>query len=134
MPSETRIDTSGLRELQRDLRRIDKNLPKALTKTLREIGNEARDEIRASKARPYRTGKTRRGVKTSVRRGGVSLVTKLPQGPVWEWGGTIRPRGAPISIPRTEFIRGTVIKRRGETEKAVGQVIDRTFEIYGGFR
>lgn len=133
MPSETRIDTSGLRELQRDLRRIDKNLGKAINRSIREIANEIRDEIRGSTQRPYRTGKLRRSVKSSVRARGASLVTKLPQAPVFEWGGTIRPRGAPIKIERTEFIRGQVIKHRDETEKALGQVLDRTFEIYGGF-
>lgn len=133
MPTETRIDTSGLRELQRDLRRVDKNLGKASDRVMREIANEIRDDIRTSTARPYRTGKLRKSVKSRVRRGGASLVSKLPQAPVFEWGGTIRPRGAPITIERTEFIRGRVIKHREKTEKALEKALDRTFEIYGGF-
>lgn len=131
--TETRIDASGLRELRRDLRRIDKNLAKAFNRALREIGNEIRDEIRGSTQRPYRTGKLRRSVKTSVRAKGVSLYSLLKYAPVHEWGGTIRPRGTPITIERTEFIRGQVIKNREETERKVGDLIERTFEIYGGF-
>lgn len=108
------------------LREIQKETEKELGQELRRIGNEARDEIRGSTEDPFLTGATRRSVKTSVRRKSqVSLFSTAPQAPVWHWGGTIRPRGAPIEFPRTEFVAGTVLELADEIDEEIGEAFDR---------
>lgn len=128
------FDTSGIADLLRDLRRMDKELGKALTRALREVGDDVRDDVRSSTKAPYRTGRLRRSIKTSVRRGQVSLYSTLPQAPVHHWGGTIRPRGAPIRIKRTEFLTSEVAERADDTERKLGSLVDTTARIYAEFR
>jgi hypothetical protein len=125
------IDTAGISDLLRDLRKIDKRLGASLVSELRLVGNKARDRVRTSTQTPYRTGRTRRSVKTSVRRGGISLYSNLPQAPVWHWGGTIKPRGVPITFPRTEFVAKEVRDASKDTEAELAGVLEATAERYG---
>ena len=131
MATRPAIDTRGISDLLRDLRKIDKRLGASLVKELRDIGNESRDKVRASTAPPYRTGKMRRSVKTGVRRGSITLYSLLPQGDVLEWGGTIRPRGVPIHFPRTEFVRKEVKAASAGTEARLAAVLEETAARYG---
>lgn len=111
--------------LNHHLREIKKETEKELSKMLREIGNNARDEIRADTQSPFRTGTTRKRVKTSVRKKfEVSLYSNDPQTPVWEYGGTIRPRGVPIEIPKTSFVSGTVLKRGDQIDEELADAFD----------
>ncbi len=121
-------------KLDHSLRAIQKDIEKELTKELRRIGNEARDVVRSSTHSPYLTGKTRKSVKTSVRRKSeVSLYSNLPQAPVWEFGGTIKPRGVPISIPKTNFVRGVVLGLSEDIEDRIADAFDDVAHRHGWF-
>lgn len=112
--------------VQRRLAAIAKDTEKELTAELRKVGNEARDVVRSSTEAPYRTGKTRKSVRLSVRRKTVlSLYSNSPQSPVWEFGGVIRPKGKPIEIPQTNFIRGTVVAIADEIDEKLADAFDR---------
>jgi len=124
------IDTSGISDLLRDLRTIDKRLGASLVKELRDVGNETRDKVRNSTAPPYRTGKMRRSVRTGVRRGAITLYSNLPQGDVLEWGGSIKPRGVPIEFPRTEFVRKEVAASSEGTEARLSGLLEATAARY----
>ncbi len=118
--------------LNAHLKAIEKEIEKELSKELRRVGNEVRDRVRSSTQRPHRTGRLRRSVKTSVRRKTqVSLYSNLPQAPVWEFGGTIRPKGAPIEIPRTEFVRGTVVKLGDDIDERMAEAMDSVARRHG---
>lgn len=111
--------------LNAHLREIRRETEKELSKMLREVGNNARDVVRRSTEDPYRTGKTRKSVKTSVRRKNqVSLYSNLPAAPVWEFGGKIRPRGTPISIPKTSFVSGTVLALGDQIDEELADAFD----------
>lgn len=127
------IDTRGFTSLARGFRAMDHELGLAFSASLREIGNEIRDKIRASQAPPFRTGRLRQSVKVSVRRGTISLYSTLPQAPVWEFGGTIEPRGAPIHIPETSFVSGEVKRSSEATAEKLAEVLDATARKYAGF-
>lgn len=127
------IDTRGIKDLVRDLRRLDRRLALAFTAELRDIGNEVRDKVRTSTQRPFRTGALRRSVKTSVRGAQVSLYSTLPQSGVWEWGGTIRPRGSPIVIPETEFVRREIVAGARGVEERMGEILDQAASRYAQF-
>jgi Bacteriophage HK97-gp10, putative tail-component len=111
---------------------IEKEAAKELTKLLREIGNEARDVVRSSTEPPYATGKLRKSVKTSVRQKGVvSLYSNLPQAPVFEFGGSIKPRGTPITIPQTNFVRGPVVALGDDIDERMAEAFDDISHRHG---
>lgn len=121
LPPQLAIDA-----FNRQLREIAKETEKELSQELRRIGNEARDVVRGSTEDPYETGGLRRSVKTSVRRKSeVSVYSNLPQAPVHEFGGTIKPRGRPITIERTNFVSGTVLALGDEIDSEIGEAFDK---------
>jgi hypothetical protein len=131
------IDTGGIADLLRDLRKIDKALGASLFAELRAVGNEARDKIRNSTAPPYgpvdskgKIGRKRKSVKTGVKRGQISLYSNEPDAAVWHWGGTIKPRGVPITIPRTEFISAEVLRESEGIEEKLAGVLEGTARRY----
>jgi hypothetical protein len=114
------------------LRAIEKDTTKELSKALREEANKVRDKVRTSTARPYRTGKLRRSVKTSVRgKYNASLYSLLPQAGVLHWGGTIRPRGVPITFPKTEFVTAEVLAGADEFEERIADRFDEISHRHG---
>jgi hypothetical protein len=116
------------------LRGVQKDTEKEMVKRLREVGNEARDEVRGSTRPPFRTGRTRKGIRTSVRRKSeVSLYSNEPQAPVWEWGGVIRPRGTPIEIPKTNFVTGAVLKHGDDFDERMADEFDQIAHRHGWF-
>jgi hypothetical protein len=120
--------------LSKQLKAIQKETEKELTKELRRVGNEVRDDVRSSTDAPHRTGKLRKSVKTSVRRKmEVRLYSNLPQAPVFEFGGTIRPRGKPITIPRTEFVGGTVLRLGDDIDERIADAFDDVAKRHGFF-
>ncbi len=103
--------TTDLQGLSADLESFQLGLGREVTKMKRDAA-----EIVASQARrnaPVLTG----GLRDSISGQARGVVSNVPQGPVWEFGGTIRPRGYPINIPRSEMAT-----RAGQTE--VGRVED----------
>jgi hypothetical protein len=126
MATRAVIDTDGIRKLVRDFGKMDKTLRAALVKSLRDVGDKARDNIRSSTSPPYRTGTLRRSTKTSVRGGSIALYSLLPQAPVLHWGGTIKPRGVPIRFKRTEYIRKEVLRESDHIEGELAGVLEAT--------
>jgi hypothetical protein len=113
-------------DLAASLKVIQKASEKALLAEMRRVGNEARDYVRAGHGPPYETGALRKSVKTSVRRKStIALYSNLPQAPVWEWGGTIRPRGVPINIPKTQFVTGAAKKFGDHIDDELAVAFDR---------
>ncbi len=130
MALKSTVHVEGMGELLRTLGRIDAGMSKGLKAELRGIGKTVQARVRAGKGDPFRTGKLRRSIKVSVRTGGitrvggVTLYSSLPQAGVWEWGGTIQPRGAPIQIPKTQFVRGEVFEAAEDTEGHLAALFD----------
>jgi len=137
------VDARGIKIFAKQMRAADRRLGVAVAAELRDIGNEIRDEIRAGTDAPYdstgandsqgKAARKRRSVKTSVRRGGVSLYSREPDAGVWNWGGTISPRGVPIHIPRTEFVKGPVLRHAESTEARVLGVLSGVARRYAEF-
>jgi hypothetical protein len=137
------VDARGIRVFAKEMRRAAPKLGVAASAALRAIGNEVRDEVRSSTESPYaenpaadsqgKVGRKRRSVKTSVRAGGVSLYSLEPDAGVWEWGGKISPRGVPITIPRTNFVRGAIEAHKEKTEAALLGIVDEVARRYAEF-
>jgi hypothetical protein len=144
MPSRGVVGTDGMRVFAKEMRALSPLLGKATSAALRAIGNVERDKIRSSTAPPFaqspaedsqgQPGRKRKTVKTSVRVGGVSLYSLQPDAAVSNWGGTIRPRGVPIKIPRSEFISGQVMEDANEIAAALGELPVELARRYAGFK
>lgn len=125
------------------MRRAGKDLGKATSAELRDVGNEVRDRVRNSTEPPYASspeddsegapGRKRRTVKTSARLTGVSLYSLQPDAGVWNWGGTIKPRGVPIVIPKTEFVSKEVEHSTEHVAERLGLLLDGIAARYAEF-
>lgn len=126
------IDTPGLRDFRRDLKRLQPLIAKELTGELRDISQPV--VIRAASLAPRLTGELARSLRVSVQQRGVSIYSTLPQAPVLHWGGTIRPRGVPITFPRTEFISRAVEEHADRLLDDVSDGVERASHRAGWHR
>lgn len=131
MPEQVRVE--GLRELQRDLRRVDTGLPREL----RQAGLAAA-EVVAQQARvlvPVRSGRLQRTIKARAQQRGASVkagtAKTVPYAGVTEFGGAV-PAGSgtahhtprPFMYPALEQSRDRAIDRYTD---AVRALISRVF-------
>jgi hypothetical protein len=138
-----KVDTEGLKRFAKEMRAASPKLGSAVNAELKEVGNLVRDHIRQSTAPPFAgnpgsdskgiIGRKRRSVKTGIRAGTVTLYSLEPDAAVFQWGGSISPRGVPISIPRTEFVTKQVEKDTPEIEARMATVLEGVAERYAGF-
>jgi hypothetical protein len=147
MPSRgyqgVKVETQGLKQFAKEMRAAGPKLGSAVNAELKDVGNLVRDHIRQSTARPFAAnpgsdskgiiGRKRRSVKTGIRVGSVTLYSLEPDSAVWQWGGTITPRGAPIHIPRTEYVTKQVEKDTPEIEARMATVLDGVARRYAHF-
>lgn len=133
--AKTAIEVEGLRELVRDLRRIDKDLGRAATTHLRKIARETRDEAarRAPVGKRPKPARERlsRSYRYSVTQRGASIYTIAPHGAVHEFGGVIKPRGTPITIRKAAPIYGAIAARRTAMEEELGELLDGIAGFHG---
>lgn len=123
-PELVRVD--GLRELRSTLRKIDPASARALAD---EIKAAAGPIVREAQAlAPRRTGRLQGSIRATSSGNRLSVGSRLPQANVLHWGGTIRPRGVPITFERTEFITGPAERHRDEIPDRVGDAIERVWE------
>lgn len=115
-----------------ELRDIEKGIVKEIKDELRKVGVEVASVVRSSNSPPFgpsdsngQIGRKRRSIKVSVRSGAVSLYSNEPDAGVWNWGGTIKPRGVPIKIPETNFLTGTVLAFGDKLDAKLGSAFER---------
>lgn len=119
---EPGIRVVGYRDTLRALNRVDKQLRKDTVKALREAAKPVLADARQHT--PVRTGALASSLRISVTGRGASIGSRLPQAPVHEFGGTIRPKGAPITIARREMVTGAVARHATRIEEAVVRAFD----------
>lgn len=122
---EFAVHTEGLGKLNRSLGRISKDLRRDSVRHLRHTAKNVRDV--AKPLAPVRTGALARSLRYSATNKGATVYSNLPQAPVFEYGGTIAPRGVPITIPRVRML-GTAVRREAPQ---VEQDMARLFDVIG---
>src|ERR1044072_7305494 len=95
MADEIRVQ--GLREFQRDLRKLEPETAKLLRADIKAVAERVAVEARSHAVR--RTGRYAASIRPYVTARGASIGSRLPQAGVLHWGGTIRPRGGPATVP-----------------------------------
>lgn len=124
---------AAIAEFNAALLDIERETEKQLNAELRRVGDEVRDIVRGRTGiTPYKTGRLRESIRTSVRRKGlVSLYSNLPYAPLWNFGGTISPRGVPITFKATMFVTGTVLGRGDDIDEQLGDAFDSIAHKHG---
>lgn len=97
-----KIAVVGLRKLRRDLGRMVPGSERLVASTIREILQPIAGDARSEAADfSEQIPPTIRGVAYATQG---SIRSRLPQAGVWEFGGTIEPRGHPIVIEGQHFV------------------------------
>jgi phage gpG-like protein len=117
------VTTKGLGELRRDLRRLEPLVDRELRDALREAGEKV--AITAGALAPRRSGALAHSIRPFVSGARVSIGSTLPYAGVVHWGGTIRPRGVPITFKPTEFVTRAAEDHADELVDDIGDGVER---------
>ena len=123
------IETDGLREFRRDLKRLSPELDKELRGELKEAAGRVARE--ASTLAPRRTGRLAGSYRTSVTLRSASIRSRLPYAQVIEYGGTIEPKGAPIKIERSLPVTRAVLRQADRVVHEFGDAVERAADKTG---
>ncbi len=144
MAARPPVQITGLRELRRALRAVDVELPRQLSRDLKEVA-----ELVAARARskvPHRTGRTAASIRPVVVRGGAAVRAGGARVPWYAWldfGGERRHMGphhehkVPHLQPSREHLRRgrylypALDEVTAELEDRTRVVLDRVFEAAG---
>lgn len=124
-----RVEVKGLKELRRSLRGVDRG-------ALREVQKvtKAGAQIVATEAKrnaPRRTGQLAGSLKATTQRTAGIVRSPLPYAKVHEYGGTIRPRGVPITIKRSAYVGRALDAKAEEVGRALAEGFDRLARANG---
>ena len=132
------IQIVGGRELRRALKRMDRELPKALGKELKAAGAPIVRDARQRYYRFYkqRTGKSPKGIRAAVSRGGVGIKMGSKRYPYLagqEWGSLGGYPQFPKKKKEGRFFWPAILDGVGELRPKVEQIVARAAER-AGFR
>lgn len=127
--TDPEVEFRGVRDLRRDLHKFVPEIDKELGRSLRKIGGPVLATAR--ELAPNRTGEFARSLRLSVTRGGISIVSTHPAAGVLHWGGTIEPRGVPITFPRNEFAVRAAAAHADRLVEDVGDGIEKVLRQVG---
>jgi hypothetical protein len=117
------VHTEGLRDFRRDLKHLDPQLDKELRVELREAVGKV--TAQAALLAPRRTGALARSYRPFVMQRSAGVRSRLPYAPVIEYGGTIRPRGVPILIQRSQPVTRAVERQTEQIVSEFADAVDR---------
>jgi phage gpG-like protein len=123
------VRVDGLAQLRRDLRKMQPDTLKEVRGVLKHSA-----EIVAATARaraPRRTGRLAASIRATTAGNRAVVRSPLPYAAVHEFGGTIRPRGAPIRIRRSEMVTGALERNRDRIANALLDGLDDVARRHG---
>lgn len=116
------VHVTGLREFQRDLKRLEPEVAKLLRSDIKGVAERVAVEARASAVQ--RTGAYAKSIRPYVTTRGASIGSRLPQAGVLHFGGTIRPRGVPIVFPRRPVVSEAVDRHTDRLVHELGDAVE----------
>lgn len=135
MPVRPVILTAGLRELQRDFKAM---IPEANVEIRQTIKGSLEPMVKIAQAQANKRRQTGELADTwrAVARGASgALINRLPQAAPLEFGGTIAPKGTPISLaPKMNMVYGpggAVQKGKAITEQLLETGFERIVHRHG---
>lgn len=126
----TGVLTEGIKELRRDLKAIDKALPRELTKALKTAAEEVLPIARA--LAPRRSGRLAASLRASGASNRASIRSKLPYANAVHWGTGARiGKPGPHNIAASKFVVRAVDQRRDQVVDTLGDAIDDLAKRHG---
>jgi phage gpG-like protein len=116
------IRVDGLRELHAALRNTDREAAKALRAELKAVAASVATE--AASLAPRRTGRLAASIRPYATGNRAGVRSSLPYAGVVHWGGTIRPKGTPITFPARPFIADAMDRKADEAATQIAAVLD----------
>ena len=126
---DVEVTVRGLKEFRRDLRRLEPEVDKELRKSIKAAAGKV--AVEAAALAPRRTGTLARSIRPYVSGARASIGSTLPYAPVVHWGGTIRPRGVPITFAATEFISRAAARHADRLVDEIGDGIEAAADRVG---
>lgn len=123
------VKAIGFREFSRDMRRLDPAFAREARREYQSLGQPVLES--AQGLAPRQTGAFARTLKLSVTQRGIAIVSSHPGAGVLHWGGTIRPRGVPITFPRTLFAVRAAEAHMNRLVEGLGDAIERAADSTG---
>jgi phage gpG-like protein len=117
------VHVEGLREFRRDLRKLEPETAKEFRKDLKAAGEKVAAEARGRAVK--RSGAYARSIRPYVSAKGVSVGSRLPYAGVLHYGGTIRPRGVPITFRARPVISEAVDRMTDRIVDDLGDAVER---------
>lgn len=128
-PVDVAVRVEGLKELRRDLRGVEKALPRELTKTLKEAASPVADKAKA--LAPRGSGRLAASIRPYASGTAVTVATRLPYGDVIHWGGTTGRGHRPgvggsgsVKVAGSRFVERAAVDREDETAERLGDGIE----------
>lgn len=118
------VEVHGLRELRRDLRAIDRTLPRELSKDMKAAA-EGTVLPAAKQQAPRRTGRLADSLKVSVRATSVAIRSPLPYAQPIHWGWPRR------NIRANPFIERAIEEKGEALVDALGDGIEELARRHG---
>ncbi|MGI8593938.1 MAG: hypothetical protein ACR2ML_06155 [Solirubrobacteraceae bacterium] len=135
--AEPLVTVEGLRDLRRDLKRIGTDANRDARDALRRAGQKVLDKAAGDAprgTRPLPPGRRKRLYQTgrvAVTQRAVDIRFTAPYAKVVHWGGTIRPRGAPITFRRRPFLADAAEAQMDEFVDELERELDGIFARNG---
>lgn len=126
------VTVHGLREFQRDLKRLEPETAKLLRADIRAAAARVAVEARANA--PRLTGRYAKSIKPYVTAKGVSIGSRVPYAGIVHWGGTIQPRGVPITFPARPVISDAVDHNADRLINDLGDAVETAAHRTGWHR
>jgi hypothetical protein len=123
------IGVEGLRDFRRDLRRLEPALDAELRKEMRRA--VAIVAVRAGQIAPKQSGKLAKSYRPFITQRTAGIRSSLPYAPVIEFGGTISPRGTPITFQRMEPVTRAVEQYAAKLVDDFGDAVQRAADRTG---
>lgn len=124
------VRISGLADLRRDLRAIGaKSAGRGLTKALRAGAEEV--AVAARPRAPHRTGALAASYRAGAAGKNAYVRSRLPYAAVHEFGGTISPKGSPITIRASGAVTGALRDKEDAIVDRVADAIDKLAVQHG---
>ncbi len=122
----TSVRVKGLNDLQRSFKKISGGTGPEIRRRLLIIAGKAATDARGkliSRSKNPR-GRIDSTIRPFVRQKGAGFYSRHPGAGVIEWGGTISPRGTPITIKGKHALVDAAEERMLQTEHELGDMID----------
>lgn len=121
--AEARVQTQGLAQLRRDLKRLDPLIDRELRDAIREAADKV--AVTAGARAPRDSGALAHSIRPFVSGAKASVGSTLPYAGVVEFGGVIRPRGVPITFRPAGMVGRAVEDHADQIVEDIGDGIDR---------